>query len=35
MAATVAVTEVKSAKSNGAARKVATGMVHDLPEIIF
>ena len=35
MATTVAVTEAKSAKLNGAARKIATGMVHDLPEIMF
>jgi len=31
----LAVTEAKSAKLNGAALKVATGMVHDLPEIMF
>ena len=35
MATTVAVTEAKSAKLNGAALRVATGMVHDLPEIMF
>ena len=34
MAATLAVTEAKSAKLNGAARKEATGMVQDRAEVM-
>ena len=32
---TLAVTEAESPKSNGVARKVAIGMVHDLSAIMF
>ena len=34
MNATLAVTEAKSAKLKGAVRKVATGMVQDLAEVM-
>ena len=34
MAATLAVTEAKSAKLKGAARKIVTGMVQDLAEVM-
>ena len=34
MAATLAVTEAKSAKLNGAARKIVTGMVQDFAEVM-
>ena len=35
MAVTLAVTSAKSPKPNGAARRVATGMVQDLPKIML